>query len=508
MKSLRRKTNEKQAFIYTMIAGLLIHMYALTNNFLTYDSMWNLYSTQDMISSGRPFLQYACIPSSYYDLTWINGLLALFYLAIAAAILVDIFDLKSKMSILLLSISLVAFPSMASLFCYSFTMDGYALAILLAILSVWLCINYKFGFLLGAITLGISMGIYQAYLSLTILLCIFVLIFDLECKTWKEILKKVIKMLIMGVFAFVFYLVSLRILLFIKNVTLSGYQGTSEVFNLSIHNLLYGVKNAYVNFIDFARYGGILTPNIYAKISLILIVVLCGIIFTRFIVNVWKKQGLIRVIFILVLIFLIPLATSTIAIISSNTFFHILLRYPWVLFFAFAIALVDRFNLKENVKKEKKSYALNYAVFILIFTLMFNYAVTANVVYYNMNERYERTYATSLRILMKLEEVEGYSNETEVAILGGVLYAGNFVVEETTYELTKDYFGSTGVLSVSDTEKFAEFMKHYHGKEIRTIGISREIELTETDEFSNMGRFPEKDSIGWIEGVLVVKLNG
>jgi hypothetical protein len=500
------KQGIKTAIISTIIAGLAMHMYALTNNFLTFDSMWNLYSTQDMIASGRPFLQYACLPTSYYDLTWINGLVALVYLSFSSAILVDLFEIKNKYAIILLSICVVGFPSMASLFCYSFTMDGYALAILLAILSVWLSVKYKHGFLLGALSLGISMGIYQAYLSLGILLCLFVLVFDMENKSWKELVIRVVKMLIMGILSFAFYRVSLQVFLKIKEETLSGYQGTNEVLELNINHLLLGVKNAYINFIDFARYGGVLTPNSIAKITLLLIVLFSGIIFVYYLFLVWKKQNIWRVIFLLIILGLIPAAVSTIAIISSNTFFHILLRYPWMLFFVFSIALTER-KYKEK-EKRKIFVATQLGLLVLIFVLMFNYAVTANVVYSNMNERYEKTYATTLRILMRIEETEGYTQDTKVAILGGGLAPEYFELEEQSYDITKNYFGATGVLCVNDTDKISTFMKHYHNKELNTIDLSKEIELTKTEEYKKMGKFPETSSIGWIDGILVVKLNG
>lgn len=506
MSFLESKTREKYAFIYTIVAGLLIHMYALSNHFLTYDSMWNLYSSQDMLSSGRPLLQYACLPTSYYDLTWVNGLLALAYLGIASALIVNLFSIKNKISIVLISLCLVTFPSMTSLFCYSFTMDGYALAILLAVISVFLTIKYRCGFLLGAIFLGISMGIYQAYLSLAILLCLFFVLTEMETKEWKELFVRIFKMLLMGILAFVFYLVSLKIMLWIKNVELSGYQGTNEVFHMNLRNLLMGIKSAYINFIDFARYGGVLAPNIWAKISIVILALCALILLVLFLYRMWRRQGILRVMTAVCMLALLPLATSTISILSPTTFFHILLRYPWVMFLVFGIILVEKVK-NYNVNKNYVS-VFSTTLMLMISITLFNYAVTANVVYFNMNERYEKTYATTLRLLMKLEETEGYTKETEIAVLGGVLDEDHFETTEITSEITKNYFGSTGVLSVSDSEKFAEFMKHYHGTEIKTVGMIRELELAETEEFKKMGKFPEKSSIQFIDGVLVVKLNG
>ena len=50
------KPAHRYAFFSAMIVGLLTHLFAMTNNLLTVDSMWNMYSDQDMITSGRQFL--------------------------------------------------------------------------------------------------------------------------------------------------------------------------------------------------------------------------------------------------------------------------------------------------------------------------------------------------------------------------------------------------------------------------------------------------------------------
>ena len=75
------KSQWKAAFSGTFLIGFLTYFYTMSHHFLTYDSMWNLYSAQDMITSGRQFLTYACRISSDYDLPALNGILAIFYLS-------------------------------------------------------------------------------------------------------------------------------------------------------------------------------------------------------------------------------------------------------------------------------------------------------------------------------------------------------------------------------------------------------------------------------------------
>ena len=87
------------AFVSCMVIGLLTYGYLMSNHFLTHDSMWNLYSDQNMITSGRQFLQFACGISSYYDLPWFNGLLAIFYLAITSVLVVEGLGIRSHVCV-------------------------------------------------------------------------------------------------------------------------------------------------------------------------------------------------------------------------------------------------------------------------------------------------------------------------------------------------------------------------------------------------------------------------
>ena len=58
----------KIAFYSTLIVALLVHIYKFTNTLPNHDSLYNYYSTQNIIGSGRWALSLACGISSYWDL--------------------------------------------------------------------------------------------------------------------------------------------------------------------------------------------------------------------------------------------------------------------------------------------------------------------------------------------------------------------------------------------------------------------------------------------------------
>ena len=62
------------AFWAALLGGFACHMYVFTNMLPNHDWQHNFYATQNWISSGRWFLQYACEPSSFAILPWLTPL--------------------------------------------------------------------------------------------------------------------------------------------------------------------------------------------------------------------------------------------------------------------------------------------------------------------------------------------------------------------------------------------------------------------------------------------------
>ena len=170
--SKKIKKEWKIAILSTIVIGIITHLYIMVNVIPNHDSLYNIYATQNITKLGRWFLQYACGLSSYYSLPWVIGSISIVLISITSAIIVELFGVKKKLNIILLSGILVTFPTIASSFTYMYTMDGYMFALMFSALAVLLSYKYKYGFLLGAILICLSLGIYQSYVSVAILLCI------------------------------------------------------------------------------------------------------------------------------------------------------------------------------------------------------------------------------------------------------------------------------------------------------------------------------------------------
>lgn len=173
----------KTAFYATIIIGLIVHLFKFSNVLLNHDSLYNFYSTQNAVGSGRWFLCVACSLSSYFDLPWISGLLSLLYAAVTMVIIVALFHIENPFVIILSSGLLITFPGITETFFFSFTSDGYMLAMLLATLSIYLSRIDNHTSIAKSVASGVciclSCGIYQAYVPFALILAVCHLVYEM-----------------------------------------------------------------------------------------------------------------------------------------------------------------------------------------------------------------------------------------------------------------------------------------------------------------------------------------
>ena len=503
------KPQWKWAFLACFITGILTFGYTITNHFLTYDSLWNLVSEQDMITSGRQFLTYACKISTDYDLPWLNGIFAIFYMSITSILVVEGLEIRNKYLAALAGMILITFPSMTSTFCYTYTIDGYMLGLLLATAAFLLADRKKWGFAGGVVLLGVSLGIYQAYVSFTILLCILKLLINiLDGKTFKEIIDKTCRYLVMGAGAYVFYYLSLKIMLKIKGVELSSYQGVDSIEKFTLSEIPAGIIGAYKQFFSFLRLEGALGTTGLMYVSVLGLIFLgVGIYIWSFIKSKADKKWL-RFFLVVLLLAATPVGTTLVCVMEPTVYFHLLMRLPWTLFFVFVLAMAEKIpGVTKLIIQRVRAYVAT-GICILTLLMVSQFAITANVAAFNMEQRYEKTYGLCLRLVDRLEQTEGYKFGDKVAIVGGGVDQSKYPYTDFTSSYLKGYFGVEGTLAANDTEKFVVFCRNFLNVTIMYADWEEQLEVIDTEEFSEMDTFPAKDSIRKIGDIWVIKLNG
>lgn len=497
------KPEWKLAFGTAFILGLFTHMPILLSDIPNHDGLDSMYFDQNMITSGRWFLTVACGFSSYFTLPWLIGILGLAFLACGAVALTELLELSDRVIIVLISGLLAVFPALSSTFAYVFTLDGYMLALFLAVLSVTLTKKYRCGFAGGAVCLAFSMGIYQAYLSFAVLLSIYmILLLLLEEGALKDKIKSGARYLYMGGLGVVLYYVILQVLLKIQGKELADYQGINSMGSAVGNGLLANLKNIYDDFFSFTVKGNVLFNNIFSFLGFVMLAGLTlAIIILLLVKRKWWKNAGFFVIIVLLAVGL-PVATNVILIVSPKVTYHLLMRYQWVLYLILMVDFIGRYGgaaLRKQAKACMEWVALSAAA-----VLIFNYVVTDNIAYSNLQKRYEKTYAYCVRLLDRIEQTDGYYQGIPIAMIG-VVGDEQFPTTDITWKVTSNMIGMNGDSLLYTGANYQAFMKHYLGATLNFLEPEVMSDIYYSEEYMALDSFPGENSTKVVDGILYVK---
>ncbi len=499
------KREWKIAFATVLVLGLCVHMPMMMRDIPNHDGLDSMHFDQNMITSGRWFLSVACGFSSYYTLPWLIGLLSVLYLGLAAVALVEFLDLKSVGAIVTVSGLLVSFPTLASTFAYVFTMDGYMLAVFLAILSVLLTKKYPKGFIGGGICLAFSMGIYQSYLAFAVLLSIYgILMIAMDQGAAKEKLGRSLKYLYMGVLGAGGYYVILQVLLKIQGKELASYQGINGMGTVEGAGIVGTVKKMYSDFFAFTLDGNVLMNNAFSIGAVIVLAVfVAGVLVACVLKKKWWKSPWLYIMLGLLAVGL-PVATNMILFISPDVTYHALMRYQWVLYPILFVAFVERVLREWFDKKNAKVAWSNCLVVLAAGVLVWNYVVTDNIAYSNLQKKYEKTYAYCIRLLDRIEQTEGYYQGMPIAMVG-VVGDEAYPVTDITQDVTSNLIGMNGDYLLYTGQNYKLFMEHYLGASLNILPPEAMEKMYYDERYVRMNSFPASDSIRIMDGIMYIK---
>ena len=105
---------------------------------------------------------------------------SLFFIALAAMLLVGIFQIKHKVYAVLIGAYMAVFPVVTSTFAYMFTAPYYFFGAMLMAYAVYLVRKNKYGMILASVLIAFGMGIYQANIGVATAFFIIVLLCDVR----------------------------------------------------------------------------------------------------------------------------------------------------------------------------------------------------------------------------------------------------------------------------------------------------------------------------------------
>lgn len=493
----------KICFLVSIIVGLLAHLYKITNWLPNWDSLVFRYDPQNMIGLGRWFLPVVCSFSSFYDLPFLNGIIAIIFHALSAVCICRILNVQKNITAGLIGALIVSFPTVTSVMMYNYVADGYAIAFFLSTLAAFYMTKEKPKYILSAILICLSTGIYQAYITVTIMLILLKLIDEIiySKATFCDILKKTGCMLLTGLAGVVIYSLILKAILAVFSAKLLDYQGMNETMSLSkidIRGSLYTIKETFVNlFFDVSE-----------GISLYFLINAFVLIFTIFhyakdIVKnkLYKKP--VNIFMVILFSIMLVFGAGALAFINASVDYHNLMLMGYSVFYLFF------FILYERGADEAKTHAVIkcWAVLAVGVVLIFNQVVIANVSYHKAQIAYEKSYGVLIRIADRIEKTPDAENCGKIMVIGAL--SGS---EAYSVNLPPDITGVTeGFIIRADDETvgqsvFTSAINDYCGKNYKFVSGKEKEKLLKDEKIKSMNKWPNENCVKVIDDIVIIKL--
>ena len=166
---------QKMIFVSCFIWTLVAHGTILFNKISFHDDIEGIFSVGSTYTLGRWFLGilgsvFGTVFGGLYSVPVWYGLLSIIFIAIATCLLVEIFDIQNKSSLIVISGIMVTIPVVTALFGFMFTAPFYLLGMLMATRGAYLLIkgSNKRDSILGIVFICLGCGVYQVYFTFAV----------------------------------------------------------------------------------------------------------------------------------------------------------------------------------------------------------------------------------------------------------------------------------------------------------------------------------------------------
>ncbi len=500
-QSVRREW--RICFISAFVLGLAAHLYRLTNWLPNWDGLVFRYDSSNMTHFGRYCLGLINSLSSYYELPWLNGLLALIYISLAAVCICALFSLKKSLTCALVGGMVAVFPTVTSTMTYIYTADGYAAALLCASISALLLARGGWKrCILAVLLLAFSCALYQAYITLAAVLLLIYLVDQLVCHGEEAAvsLKMALRFLGCGVLAVLLYYLVLQLILSVSGTQLSEYQELSEIGLSSLSPWLSAilcVKRFFAFFFDFSK--GI---NAYSVINILLFALLLFFLLYA----VLKKRIYAappRLGLLIIYLAAMPFAAAALYFVNPSVDYHNLMTMGYIGFPLILIVLYEQLDDLSGTLLIVK----NWSVLLLSAAMIFNFIVIANISYHSLQMAYERSYGTAIRIADRIEQTEGAEDCGTLAVFGELPES-----EAYSLDIPPDITGSTaGYILRHDDAKVGQsvltsVLNDYCGTDFRFASEEEKDALRESGTLEDMAFWPGRSCVAVQGDTVIIRL--
>ncbi len=503
------------AFLITLFIGIITHITMLTETIMSQDGLWNSMEYfrpgEWEISLGRWGIEIIQRLNQFIAIPTISTIFSIIIISITAVILIDIFDFKSKISIIFTSLILAVAPTLTATLLYVYTSFAYCFSFFIATLVVWFIYkfkNQKLGFVLASLCLMFSLSIYQSNIGVTIGLCLMISIIELmKGKNIKSVLFNILKTAVVVIVGAILYYIVTEVILKVSNIEISAYKNAEAV---SILEIIKGLKNTiiqtYSDFFTFFFKNEIIYNTNYRREVLYGILFLCFIISS--IVSLISinekdiKKKFLRISCTILIILIIPIALNIIDIIIVGNEMYALTSAQMILVIPFIFGMLENIN--------NKLATIKWICTLVCLIILGTYYISDNASYAALKLTYNQAYSTTMRIMDRIETTDGYSKGLPI-LFGGIVGNNNYPRTSTLYNYTigsmvnntafhGTYGGANGT--------WFKFLKIFYGLDVQICSPEEYTKIINSKIYKEeMEIFPASSSVRIIDGIVVVKLS-
>lgn len=499
-----KKTPEFSAVISALVYGMLVHLFALTNLLHNHDNIASQPGGYGLgVDMGRWFLEilgrFFDKAGLNYNLPSVNGMLYIALLAVAAALLVSVLKIRSKISAVLVGALFVAFPTVTATMIYRYTTCFYGISAVLAVLAVWVMGKFRGSTAVSAVLIALSMGIYQAYVPLTIALFVLQLICEgLRGEAdGKQLVVHGLWDCLALVLGLGLYFVGMKVSVAVYGLSLVDYQGVSTMGNLSAAQLPGLVIRALkaVCCLPLRDYCGVANRALMRIAYLLL-----GVLSLSMVLWIFRKKikhvGTCVITGLLLVAFL--LAVGFVEVMVPDGWIYTLMVFSFSLLACAPLVFLE--CLPEADRKKSKEVC-RMAVILLVVLLVFFYGYYANVNYTAVYFAGEQIDNYLSGVVLRTTMTEGFTTDKQWALLGDI----QDPLFGSPWEEEISYTGLGFTAYLLNQYSRGDWIENYIGYDIPRADAQTRAALAETEEVKAMPCYPNAGSIRVIGDFVVVK---
>ncbi|WP_130838058.1 glucosyltransferase domain-containing protein [Lachnoclostridium sp. Marseille-P6806] len=523
-------------FFSAFAAGLLTHLYVLTNKLPNWDDISNIDKPGAMNDFGRWFLRFVQPWISSYSVPALKGVVTIALLSLTAVLVLRALELRSMTSAVLIGVTMTTFPAVTSGMLFMFTVASYSVAVLFAGAAVFCTLRRRFGWIPGAVLLCFCLGIYQAYLPFAVsVFLIAVQLRILRGAPLREVLRTAFREALALGGGLAGYLAML------SRYQLSDYRGISSVGKTAPADFLEAFLRAYHRILQYFVTEPMSYTSGFQHALHLLLLPLIALLLLRLTARRRLPERPATAAALALTVFLTPLGMSLVYLMApevTNASTLMIFSYMTVYFLAAGLAELcageaaapaapapfSRTQRPARSRSRRSSGAgagarltrlsgLAFpcilpaaAALIVLLIACSNYRM-ANEAYFRTGLAFQRVSSYYERIISRLEGEGGWNYGERYAIAGDFWPEKNIL---SSYDLLEGRFADLEGLAIENglftSGVRRDFIRSYLGIDAPYASEEEYEAILASGEFAEMAAYPEEGCVRQIDGIWVVKI--